>query len=203
MHPGALPSRIVVVLDRCTDGSRELLTEWPSIEAVTSDQGRVGAARAAGVDVALWSPDGLPSPSWVACTDADSAVPADWLVTHFEHALAGTELLLGLVRPDPAELDADLLDAWNKAHRLTEGHPHVHGANLGISAEMYARSGGFADVAAHEDVLLAARVRELGGRVVSTSSSPVLTSARLSGRAPSGMAEYLTALSDRDEAIAS
>ena len=67
-----------------------------------------------------------------------------------------------LVRPDPAELDADLLDSWNQAHRLTDGHPHVHGANLGISAEMYARSGGFADVAAHEDVLLATRVRELG-----------------------------------------
>ena len=151
----------------------------------------------------MWSPDGLPNPSWLSCTDADSAVPADWLVTQFEHALAGTELLLGLVRPDPAELGADLLDSWNQAHRLTDGHPHVHGANLGISAEMYARTGGFADVAAHEDVLLAARVRELGGRVVSTASSPVLTSARLSGRAPTGMAHYLVALGDRDEAIAS
>ena len=148
-------------------------------------------------------PDGLATPSWLACTDADSAVPADWLITHFEHALAGTELLLGLVRPDPAELSVGLLESWKLAHRLADGHPHVHGANFGISADMYKRAGGFADVAVHEDVLLATRVRELGGRVVSTSSSPVLTSARLSGRAPSGMAEYLTALSDRDEAIAS
>ncbi len=112
-------------------------------------------------------------------------------------------MLLGLVRPDPAELGADLLGAWNQAHRLTDGHPHVHGANLGISADMYARSGGFPDVAAHEDVLLATRVRELGGTVVSTASSPVLTSARLFGRAPTGMAQYLTGLSGADEAIAS
>lgn len=193
-HPSAAPSRVVVVLDRCTDGSRELMAGWPSVEVVLSDHGQVGAARALGVRRALRSSGELPAPGWIACTDADSAVPTDWLVTHLAQARSGTELLLGLVQPDPAELAPELLRRWTRAHRLTDGHPHVHGANLGISADMYRRAGGFPLVSAHEDVQLTARVRQLGGRVVSTASSPVLTSARTSGRAPAGMAGYLTEL---------
>jgi len=48
----------------------------------------------------------------------------------------------------------------------------------------------------HEDVLLASAVRQIGGRVFSTGSSPVLTSSRMSGRAPDGMARYLGALAE-------
>lgn len=196
-HPAAVASRIVVVLDRCTDGSREMMAGWPSVEVVVSDHGQVGAARAVGVRRALRSTGDLETPGWVACTDADSAVPADWLVTHLAHAMSGTDLLLGLVQPDPTELTPELLRRWASMHRLTDGHPHVHGANLGISADMYWRAGGFPLVSAHEDVQLTARVRQLGGRVVSTASSPVLTSARTSGRAPAGMAGYLGELTLR------
>jgi hypothetical protein len=45
-------------------------------------------------------------------------------------------------------------------------------------------------------VLLSAAVRRAGGRVLSTGSSPVLTSGRTTGRAPSGMASYLRELSE-------
>lgn len=192
-------SRVVVVLDRCTDGSLAVLADWPDVQVVHSDHGRVGAARALGIGRALTTPaDGL-TPGWIACTDADSAVPVDWLTTHLAHAMAGTDLLLGMVQPDPTELDQDLLRRFDLAHRLADGHPHVHGANLGISVDMYFRAGGFAGVDAHEDVLLANRVRSLGGRVVSTAQSPVLTSARKSGRAPTGLAGYLSDLDGRSE----
>jgi glycosyltransferase involved in cell wall biosynthesis len=195
----AVASRVIVVLDRCTDGSAGVLRDWPGVEVVHSDHGRVGAARALGARSALRAGDDGPTPSWVACTDADSAVPVDWLITHLAHAMTGTDLLLGMVQPDPAELESDLLRRWNRAHHLADGHSHVHGANLGINADMYLRAGGFADVAAHEDVLLVNRVRSLGGRVVSTAKSPVLTSARTSGRAPAGMAGYLADLAQRSE----
>ncbi len=185
-----------MVLDRCTDRSPDLLARWPQVEVIVSDHGQVGAARAVGVEKVLQTGPNLGAADWIACTDADSAVPADWLRTHLQHAESGTDLLLGLVRPDPAELSPELLRSWTRAHQLSDGHPHVHGANLGIRAEMYSRAGGFPLVAAHEDVLLAGRVRELGGLVVSTAASPVLTSARLSGRTPAGMAGYLSELTD-------
>jgi hypothetical protein len=59
---------------------------------------------------------------------------------------------------------------------------------------MYRRAGGFPSNAEHEDVLLARRIRSLGGRVVSAAGHPVLTSARLDGRTPGGVAGYLRSL---------
>ena len=131
---------------------------------------------------------------WIACTDADSAVPADWLQTQLLHARSGVELLLGTVRPDPQELAAGVLAAWRLRHLIADGHPHVHGANLGVRADTYLAAGGFPDVASHEDVLLSRAVRAAGGRVLSTGASPVLTSGRSNGRAPEGMAHYLREL---------
>jgi hypothetical protein len=61
---------------------------------------------------------------------------------------------------------------------------------------MYLAAGGFPDVAVDEDVQLADGIRRLGGRVLSTRASPVLTSARLSGRTTGGMAAYLRDLGD-------
>lgn len=196
-YPSGDPTRVIVVLDCCTDRSEQVLSDRPMVEVVVSRYGLVGAARAAGIEKALLGNDTGRRPDWIACTDADSAVPADWLVTQLSHADSGTDLLLGLVQPDPSELTPELLGSWISAHRVTDGHPHIHGANLGVSAEMYWRAGGFAEVAVHEDVLLTERIRELGGRVVSTASSPVLTSARTSGRTPAGMAGYLTKLETR------
>jgi hypothetical protein len=49
-------------------------------------------------------------------------------------------------------------------------------------------------VARQEDVALAAAVQAAGGWIERTGASPVLTSARLAGRAPGGMADYLRRL---------
>jgi glycosyltransferase involved in cell wall biosynthesis len=186
--------RVVLVLDRCTDRSADIAATQTWIETVVTDHGRVGAARAAGVAYALSNSTHPLDRTWIACTDGDSAVPADWLQTHRAHAAAGTDLLLGTVCPDPGELGPTALRQWFALHVLAEGHRHVFGANLGIRAQTYLRAGGFADVDAHEDQRLATAVRRLHGRVVSSATSPVLTSGRTVGRTGAGFAEYLDAL---------
>ena len=62
------------------------------VETVLSACGRVGAARAAGVDHLLASEahrGHWPSSVWIACTDTDSAVPGDWLVHHLQTQIRG------------------------------------------------------------------------------------------------------------------
>ena len=141
--------RIIVVVDGSTDGTYRIASEWPGVEVLSSDAGRVGAARAAGVRHLLETESAAGTAAgdmWIACTDADSAVPADWLQTQLVHARSGVELLLGTVRPDPQELAAGVLAAYRLRHLITDGHPHVHGANLGVRADTYLSVGSFQDV---------------------------------------------------------
>jgi hypothetical protein len=79
---------------------------------------------------------------------------------------------------------------------LADGHPHVHGANLGISGAAYVRTGGWGDLVAHEDVDLVQRAVAAGVPVARSGGAPVLTSSRLDARAPDGFAAYLRALRD-------
>lgn len=195
VHPPRL--RVLVVADRCTDATRDIAAQWPGVELVDSDAGRVGAARAAGIDHLLTTENarGVRNDRvWIACTDADSAAPTEWLQVQLQHARAGIELALGTVAPDPQELAAGVLAAWRLRHLVTDGHPHVHGANLGIRGDTYRAVGGFRDVAVHEDVLLSLAVRAAGGTVISSAAGTVLTSGRTHGRAPMGMATYLREL---------
>ena len=200
-----VPVAVVVVADRCTDGTAELAaaatTPGCAVTVLRSRAGRVGAARDQGVRAALRDAVDLglePSRVWIACTDADSRVPADWLAAQLEIAAAGVDLVLGTVRPDPVDLPPDLLDSWRRHHLLVDGHSHVHGANLGVRGDRYERVGGFPDLATHEDVRLTDAVRASGGRVVATGRAPVLTSGRRVGRAPAGLSSYLRELADLD-----
>ena len=191
-----------MVDDGSTDATAQIAAGRPGVEVVSSTAGRVGGARRRGIRRLLrccrsagLSPDQV----WIACTDADSAVPQDWLLVQLQHARAGVDLLLGTVRPDPTELAGGVLAAWRLRHELADGHPHVHGANLGVRGDSYLAAGGFRNVAAHEDVLLADAVRGRGGVVVSTGAGPVLTSGRQHGRTPAGMAHYLRELDGFDQ----
>lgn len=209
-HPPLV--RVVVVLDRCVDHSGDVVARWDAVEAVHSNVGRVGAARDAGVRHVLdgarggTAAAGLPGRTreagvWIASTDADSVVPPDWLSFHLRHARAGAGLLLGTVRLDPAGFGTDQLEpaplrAWRERHSTEDGHSHVHGANLGIRGDIYRRTGGFPDVALHEDVLLSRSAQAVGARIVRAGGAAVRTSARTKGRTPAGMAGYLRGLID-------
>lgn len=154
----------------------------------------VGAARAAGVRAVLATARarGLrPADVWLANTDADSEVPADWLPTHLELAATGAVGVVGLVRvSDWSGQAAAVRRAWEAAYVVSDDHPHVHGTNLGVRGDAYLAAGGFADVPLHEDVEL---VRALAhhGTVLRTARARVTTSARGDNRVPGGFGGHL------------
>lgn len=206
-HPHVAVST-TVVLDRCTDGSADVVAEHASewdVAALVTSAGCAGAARRIGVrrglDQRVAAGHDLDARRvWVASTDADSVVPPQWLATQVELAGRGVEMVVGTVHPDPRDLEAWRLREWRARHRLGPGHPHVHGANLGIGLAAYLAVGGFAPVPTGEDVALAAAVRRSGRRWCATAAAPVLTSGRLAARVQDGFAGYLRdleLLSDR------
>lgn len=188
----------VVVLDACTDGSGDVAAGH-SVHVRSIEERCVGAARTVGAAAAHdllgigVEHDG--ARVWLACTDADSVVPANWLTEHVASARAGVDLVLGRVRPDPLDLDEDTHREWSRLHR--SGHPtgHVHGANLGVRWSAYAAAGGFAHVPEHEDVLLVEAVLAAGARV--GPGPEILTSGRRTGRVAGGFSGYLHDLSTR------
>ncbi|SMQ71956.1 glycosyltransferase family A protein [Agreia sp. VKM Ac-1783] len=186
--------RIVVVLDRCVDGTASVVARRPSVDFLAISAGKVGVARSRGIERALADSAFAPESVWIANTDADSAVPADWLCVQLEAAEAGHGVLLGAVRPDEEGLDAERLAHYLLRHPLRESHRNVHGANLGVRADHYLAGGGFAPVATGEDAALVAKLESLGVDVTSTARAAVLTSSRLLGRAPDGYAGVLRAV---------
>jgi cellulose synthase/poly-beta-1,6-N-acetylglucosamine synthase-like glycosyltransferase len=192
-RPGSVD--VVLALDSCTDGSPEVARRFP-VRVVELGAGSVGAARRAGARTALRAATAAAAPfsaTWLACTDADTTVSPDWLVRHVAAADAGADAVLGTVEPDAAE-DSALARAWPRLHHLREGHPHVHGANLGVRADAYLAVGGFGDRAVDEDVELVARLRRAGRTCVATDRVRVRTSSRRAGRVPHGFSSYLAAL---------
>jgi hypothetical protein len=111
-----------------------------------------------------------------------------------EHANGGADLVLGTVVPGRG-LPVAVEHAWFSAHSRSDGHPHVHGANLGIRASTYLILGGWQALATGEDVDLVSRAsRSDAVRLKRTATSPVRTSSRHHGRAPHGFAGYLGGL---------
>ncbi|WP_156875709.1 DUF3253 domain-containing protein [Ornithinimicrobium pekingense] len=212
----ALPVVVAVVLHRCGDRTGERAAEvavatqdgrlrWCLVE---SEAGSLGEARAEGVAAAreAWAQhhgDGAPVDAaglWLASTDADSRVPADWLSVQHELAAHGLDLVLGTVVPaeDRSHPAADRL--WHLQHHLAEGHTAVHAANLGVRLSAYDEAGGFAALDRSEDAELVHRVRVvLGVPWASTDRTRVVTSSRREGRARGGFARFLRALDDAME----
>jgi glycosyltransferase involved in cell wall biosynthesis len=202
---------ITVVLDSCTDRSADITAGYvasdPRFAAVQVRLGSTGASRAAGVVAAAgqWTGAGRltgpghwtgqwPGHVWLANTDADSAVPENWLVRQVELADAGADAVLGSVEPDPAGTDPAVLRRWLERHPFREDHPHIYGANFGVRASAYLAAGGFPRTRAHEDRILVENLRKQAYSVLATDTIRVLTSGRTHARAPQGFAAYLRAL---------
>ncbi|MCD4853567.1 glycosyltransferase [Arthrobacter sp. AK01] len=197
-RPGTSVS-IVVVLDCCTDRSADITAAYvsadPRFGAVDVKMRSTGASRDAGIRAAL---DRMPgdgtATTWLATTDADSAVPEHWLVRQVELANAGADAILGSVEPDPDDVDPAVLRRWLELHPFREDHPHIYGANLGIRASAYLAAGGFPKVRAHEDRVLVEQLRGQRFVVTATDTTRVVTSGRMQARAPEGFAAYLRTL---------
>jgi len=180
------PVEIVVALDRCSDRTAEIVAAF-GVTAVALAVGNVGRARAAGVSTAITR-----GARWVACTDADTVVPPNWLS---EQLAYGCDAFCGTVAVhDWLDYGAAVRRAFLAGQCEADEHPHVHGANLGMSTEMYQRCGGFPPLDAHEDVALVAALVEAGARIARKVVPAVITSARRQARARGGFADYLRAL---------
>ncbi|MEK4243463.1 glycosyltransferase [Janibacter sp. FSL W8-0316] len=195
VHPEVMID-VTVVLDRSVDGSASVVRR-AGVRSLSVDHGNVGAARRSGATAALRTAEALQigvDDLWLASTDADTVVPPHWLVGHID--LSRThDAVIGTVEPRGLT-DSRVLMEWRARHHLVEGHPHVHGANLGLRASTYLAIGGFRAMASDEDVDLVRRIRAHTPSWVATDTVRVSSSARRTGRCHGGFAEYLTDLED-------
>jgi hypothetical protein len=184
---------VAVALDGCSDGSALIAATHGALTLELDGVG-VGRARDAAIDVGLVGLGRPPASStWIACTDADTVVPASWLDRQVRLADRGNDLVIGTVEPFGVDSEA-VLQGWYARHTLREGHGHVHGANLGVRASHWLGGGGFGDARVGEDVGLVERIRSGTGRWLATDSTRVRTSGRMLSRVESGFAAYLRAI---------
>ncbi|WP_445169927.1 glycosyltransferase [Mycolicibacterium sp. Dal123E01] len=192
-----IPVHVVVVLDSCDDGSSALDQRFGAdVQFLPVEARNVGTARAAGFSYARaqFGDDLASTRVWYATTDADSRVDANWLLRQLT---AHADMVLGVVRVNnwrdiPAAAARRYIHAYHaKIHPDRGRHEHIHGANMGFSAEAYWQVGGFAALATGEDVDLVRRFESAGYRIRRDTRLSVATSARQIGRAPAGFAAHL------------
>lgn len=189
-----VPVRIVVVLDDCTDGSGDCVP--PEVSVIEVHARSVGQARRSGFDSGEWD-----ERTWFATTDADSVVPANWLSEQLAAAEQGWDVFVGTIEvSDWTRWPAEVAERFSAEYMASDGHRHVHGANLGMWASVYFGVGGFALVDRDEDVDLVARLRLAGTAMHWSAQAPVSTSTRRRGRATGGFADHLGELESAGEA---
>ena len=88
--------QIVVVMDCCTDDTRLVVGDYP-VQGIVGRYRNVGKARAAGSKYALEQ-----GTRWLAFTDADTVVPASWLVKQLG---CGTDVVCGTVTDEDWSLN--------------------------------------------------------------------------------------------------
>lgn len=192
---------VVVVLDGCRDGSAEAVrgAGWSPDRAaphlISTEPVGVGAARRRGAAHLLeqaGASGGRPGTTWLAGTDADSTVPPRWLLEQVHAAEGGFHARVGtVVLSSPQD---QLAARWTRQQQHVEGHPHVHGANLGVRGDAYLAVDGYPGVVTGEDVRLVQALEQVGARLLRTARHPVVTSDRREGRAPEGVAADLAEL---------
>ncbi|WP_098894304.1 glycosyltransferase family 2 protein [Streptomyces sp. t99] len=202
-HPGIESVRVltVVVADCCTDTTAAVSRAAGALVVPVYFR-NVGRARAAGVRAALGVIGGPPDGVWIASTDADSSVRPDWLAYQAARAAEGWDAVIGTVtvdrwpagRTDLADRYCHLYENSRPPADLPWRHPHVHGANLGVSTRAYTAAGGFPPTPLNEDRGLVDALERTGAHLLRTSDCPVTTSARRNPRAQGGFGDHLIEL---------
>ena len=184
----------VVVLDACTDESATIASSWP-VTILTMQERNVGKARALGAEHLL-----ALGARWLAFTDADTLVSPSWLTTQLS---LRAQAVCGSISVDDWSPNgphgAFLQRHFSETYQDTDGHRHIHGANLGVSAEAYRRAGGFPPLACSEDVALVNALMACGIEIAWSAAPRVVTSARLQARARGGFGDTLLAIIQQAE----
>ncbi len=177
------PVLIIVVLDSCTDATESIARSWNATTVTISAQ-NVGLARREGAEVALSY-----GARWLAFTDADSTVADDWLSVQLG---LNADAVCGTVSVSDWEAYGDAMGAHFAAtYNPQDNHRHIHGANLGVSAEAYMRTGGFQALTSSEDVALVKELEATGALIAWSGLPLVVTSARAQYKAPHGFGATL------------
>jgi len=186
--------RITVVLDSCSDNSRAIVERHAAqagascaIDYLCVDARNVGVTRAAGARHMLQH-----GARWLAFTDADTQVSPQWLSRQLR---LNVDVVCGTVAVHdwtPHRHDAQLLCRhFHNNYTDADGHRHIHGANLGVSADAYRRAGGFEPLACSEDVALVNALERSGARFAWSAAPRVTTSARCDAKARGGFGDTL------------
>jgi glycosyltransferase involved in cell wall biosynthesis len=194
--PPDIHVHVVVACDSCTDDTLARAAD-SAAQVIAGRFGSPAAARAAAAELA----DGLlaerrPEERWIATTDADCVVPADWLSCQLDWADAGHDAVAGAIEIEDWDENPMARDGYQRllaSRQRPDGtHTGVYGANLGIRGSALAAVGGVPQIAVGEDRALWDAVVGHNLPRVSPSSPAVLTSARPVGRAVGGLADLLT-----------
>ena len=185
--------QVVVMLDSCSDGTAAIVARWPFV-ALAIDAHNVGRARAAGARHLLQH-----QARWLAFTDADTCVAPDWLAAQLS---LGADVVCGTVEVDSWDAHGCHAQAarsqFESSYQDRDGHRHVHGANLGLTARCYQQAGGFDAMECGEDQALVDRLAALGAQIAWSALPRVLTSGRPFSRVEHGFAGAIRRASQPD-----
>ena len=180
---------VLLVLDSCSDGTAAI-AEQIGVRTLTLQARNVGAARALGAEHLI-----AKGARWLAFTDADTQVSADWLVRQLE---LNADVVCGSIGIDDWSAHGDHAQALEQHFARTyldrDGHRHIHGANLGVSTAAYQKVGGFPELDCSEDVALVQALAAAGARIAWSAAPRVSTSARIDARARGGFGDTLLAV---------
>ncbi len=183
---GGEPVLVVVVLDACSDHSASIAQRFGT-RIVNTNVQNVGIARAKGAELAIRC-----GARWLAFTDADSIVAPDWIARQLA---LGVDAVCGTVEIRRWYSYGERLQRhFASLYRDTDGHGHIHGANLGVSVHAYEKAGGFRALDCSEDVALVKDLQATGACLAWSATPRVITSARRDYRRPDGFGAYLASL---------
>jgi glycosyltransferase involved in cell wall biosynthesis len=178
--------RIVAVLDACVDGSAAVAARH-SVTTLSIQARCVGVARAVGAAHMLAA-----RARWLAFTDADTIVSESWLAAQLQ---LDCDVVCGTIAvADWGPYGEPMRQHFERTYTDADGHRHVHGANLGVSAQAYRRAGGFAPLTLSEDVALVDALIASGASVAWSAAPRVITSARTDFKVDGGFGATLAAV---------